>query len=52
VDALYDYYDENYYYEMVETRPVDKQTLIDPNLYQQRVRRRLLISELQKVINY
>jgi len=43
---VYDYYDEAYYYELVETKPVDTTNLVEPEVYVERQRRKQLISEL------
>ena len=46
-EAIYDYYDENYYYELVETKPVDTAALLlEPDVYIQRQKRKNILSDL------
>jgi hypothetical protein len=49
---VYDYYDETYYYELVETKPIDAYSLVEPELYVERQKRKQLINELTNLINY
>ena len=51
-EAVYDYYDETYYYELVETKPIDAYSLVEPELYVERQKRKQLINELTNLINY
>lgn len=46
MEAVFDYYDENYYYEMVETKPLDPSLLVDENVYHMRRKRMQLMDEL------